>query len=87
MRLWLVVRATVSLVLLAAGANPFRLSFSATCGLLALTIAIAFVDARRHHELVFVGNLGIHPATLALFIVAPAIIGEGLIRTTMALLA
>jgi hypothetical protein len=86
-RLWLGVRAAVSLVLLFAGAAPLRLPFAATIALIAITLTVAFIDARRQHELVFVENLGIHPALLGLFLGTPAIIGEALIHAMASFVA
>jgi hypothetical protein len=85
-RLWLAVRAATSAVFLLGGANPLRLAPSPTLVLLGLTVAVAFVDLRRHGEAVFLGNLGLHPATFALLLGAPAVGGEILIRVVASLL-
>jgi hypothetical protein len=85
-RLWLAVRAAVSAVLLVGQTDPRRLSPSSTLLLLGVIVAVAFVDARRHRETVFVANLGIHPAVFALMLGAPALLGEILIRSSTALI-
>lgn len=85
-RLWLAVRAAVSVVLFLGQTDARRLSATSTIVLLAITVAVAFIDARRHRETVFVANLGIHPAVFALMLGAPAVVGEILIRSSTALI-
>jgi hypothetical protein len=86
-RLWLVVRAAVSFLLFVGDANPARLSSPSTLMLFVLLMIVAFVDVRRRHELVLLGNLGVHPAVFAVLLGGPALIGELLVRSGAALLS
>lgn len=60
--------------------NPFPLSIFASVELVALSVALCYVDIARRRERVFIGNLGLHPLALGPLFVGPAILGEAALR-------
>lgn len=82
--LWLVVRAATSMVLFFAGTNPLHLSGATVAYVVALTVAIALLETRRHHERAFIGNLGVSMWTVGALFAGPAILGEIALRLAAA---
>ncbi|HWH52531.1 MAG TPA: hypothetical protein VN651_13370 [Gemmatimonadaceae bacterium] len=79
-RLWLVVRAAASAVLLAGQVNPIHLPLASSIQLVAFATGVCFLDTLRLRERAFLGNLGVRPSALAVMFAVPAIVGEAAIR-------
>jgi hypothetical protein len=69
-----------------AGSNALRLSAAALVALVLLVVALGWIETRRHREGALLGNLGISPLVLSVFLGAPAVLGELLLGTGAALL-
>ena len=70
----------ISSVLLAARENPLELTFGATVGVVAIATVLGFVQTARMREQVLLANLGISLPVIAPFLLAPAVVGEILLR-------
>ena len=74
--LWLLARAALGIVLLFGGFDPIRLLPIARMEVVLLSVAIGFLDVRRRHEFVLLGNLGVRRRVLALLFAIPAIVAD-----------
>jgi len=77
--LWLVARATITTVLLIAGADAWNLSASALTVVVLLIVALGWFETFRHRERALLGNLGVSPLLLSAFFAVPALLGETLL--------
>ena len=78
--LWLGTRMLISGVLLASRTNPLALTLSATVGVMAIATVLGLVQTARMREQVFLANLGMSLPAITRFLLAPAVVGELLIR-------
>lgn len=85
--LWLVIRATITTVLLIAGADARKLSTTALADVVLLVVALGWLETLRHRERALLGNLGVSPLLLSAFFAVPALLGEALLRIGAAVLA
>lgn len=79
-RLWVVTRLTLSALFFLAGTDPLRLPIATTFGVLLLCVGVGYIETHLNHERDLLGNLGIKRRNLAAFFLAPALLGELLIR-------
>ena len=75
-RLWLLVRLLVSVLLLRAEENPLQIALGGVGGLVVLSAAVNLFEMYRRHEFDFLGNLGVHRASLVWWAVVPPLLGE-----------
>ena len=85
-RLWVVTRAALSAGLAVAETDPFHLSVTAVLAIIAMSVAVAFVDVRRQHESVLLANLAVSPAMLGTLFLIPAVLGEIVLHAVAAAL-
>ena len=93
-RIWALVRAAASLVMLFATIPPADVLRQSAAGaglLVAISVAACFADSWRHGEWGFLRNLAVSPAASAALFATPALVGEALLsfvgRTLLQLLA
>ena len=79
-RLWMLARVAISGLIFLSGEDPFRLPVSTTVGVLVICVALGYVEMHLNHERDLVANLGIKRRTLAGVFLAPALVGELLVR-------
>jgi hypothetical protein len=73
---WLAARLLAGLLMYASGASALNLPFSVRIMLILLTVTVGFIHSMRHHERVFLANLGVHVRTMACLLALPAVVGE-----------
>lgn len=78
--LWLGTRMMISVVLFLSGTNPLELTLGASIGVMASATVLGFVQTVRMRERVFLANLGVPLPAITPFLLAPAVMGEMLIR-------
>jgi hypothetical protein len=86
-KLWLLARALLTLGFMQAAIDPFRLSAVAFVTVVVLSVALGFLEIRRHRERALLGNLGVSPFMLGALFTGPALVGEIAIRLGMAAFA
>ena len=67
-------------VLLLSRTNPLALALGATVGVMTIATVLGFVQTARMREQVFLANLGISLPAITPFLLAPAVVGEMLLR-------
>ena len=67
-------------VLLLSRTNPLALALGATVGVMTIATVLGFVQTARMREHVFLANLGISLPAITPFLLAPAVVGEMLLR-------
>lgn len=82
--LWLGIRVILALAGALAASDLVRLSAAAIPLVVCLTVVVAFVDTRRRHERVLLGNLGIGPVVLASLFAVPPLVAEIAIHALVA---
>jgi hypothetical protein len=84
LRIWMLVRAIFAIALLMTLNPPLPVGGAIGLGVVVVTAALCFVDARLVKETVFLANLGLRlPSLLASFAVVP-ILGEMLLALIFA---
>ena len=78
--LWLVIRATITSVLLIAGADVRKLSTTASVEVVLLIVVVGWLETFRHRERALLGNLCVSPLLLSTFFAVPALLGEAILR-------
>ncbi|HST07780.1 MAG TPA: hypothetical protein VLJ83_06380 [Gemmatimonadaceae bacterium] len=85
--LWAVTRATISLFLVLGGGSGVALPFVMIVLVVAAVVLLGWIDIRRQHERILLGNLGIRPLVVSVLLAAPAVIGETLLSAGAAVFA
>ena len=81
-RIWLGARA-ILMVILWLGQSDLKLSLLASIQVVALSIALSFIDTHRHRERALLGNLGMQPVTVDALFGLPALLGEMMLRALL----
>jgi len=84
--LWLAVRSASGLVMAFAGSDPLRFTIGASVVVVALSIAVGFVEIGLRRESALLGNLGVSPLVLGCIFAAPAAVGEAILKLLTATL-
>lgn len=79
-KLWLLLRTLLTGLFLLGGSPSILLPVSVLCGVVALSVFLAFLDTYRYRERVLLGNLGVRPVVLGMLFLIPAAIGETTLR-------
>ena len=74
--LWVLVRFVAGFFTLLAGGSLAEVSVRMSILVVAITGIVAAIDARNHHEPLFLANLGTSPFVLGLLCVLPPLVGE-----------
>ena len=74
--IWLLMRLSVSAVLLFGREDPLDLTGATTLTLILGSAALLRVDIRRRHERLLIGNLGLSPWVVSSVALIPAALGE-----------
>jgi hypothetical protein len=82
-RLWVIARVAIGALIFLSGDDPFQLPMSTTAGVLLICVTLGYVEVHLNHERDLFGNLGIKRRTLAGFFLAPALLGEMLVRVVV----
>jgi hypothetical protein len=85
--LWAVARATVSLFLVLGGGSGVAIPFVMIILVVATVVVLGWIDIRRKHERVLLGNLGVRPLVVSALLAAPAVLGETLLSLGVTTLA
>ena len=85
--LWAVTRATVSLFLVLGGGTGLAIPFIMIVLVVATVVVLGWLDIRRRHERVLLGNLGIRPLLVTALLAGPAVLGEALLTAGAAVTA
>jgi hypothetical protein len=78
--LWLLIRLVISALFGATGTDPFHLATPTVAGIIALSLALGYIETARHREFVLLGNLSVSRTMLGAMLVAPAVAGEVILR-------
>ena len=79
-RFWLALRALLTGAFLLAGADPLRLPATAIIEIIAMNVALCFLDTRRLRERALLANMGIRALDLGVLFAGPALVGELVLR-------
>ena len=83
-RLWAIARVAISGLIFLSGDNPLQLPVTTTVGVLLIAVALGYVELHLNHERDLLGNLGIKRRSVAGFFLAPAFLGEVMVRAVAA---
>ncbi len=76
---WVATRALLGVGLRMVGADPIRLTPTASLGVIVLCVAASAIDEVRHGEGVLIANLGISRLWCTLIDAVPPLVGELLV--------
>lgn len=79
-RLWLAVRCASGLIMAFAGLDPLRFTIGASVVVVALSIAVGFVEISLRREWALLGNLSVSPFVLGCIFAGPGAVGEALLK-------
>ena len=85
-RIWIATRLIVIATFLFAGEDPFHLPIIAEVLLVLISVGLCFADVHRRRERAFLGNMTLQTRELALLFLLPAMLGEAVFRTIVAVL-
>jgi hypothetical protein len=74
--LWFAVRVFAAMFINPMGGSRVLISVPMSVLVIALAAILAVIDARKHHEHLFIANLGRSNVAFALFCVLPPLLGE-----------
>jgi hypothetical protein len=77
---WLAAHAVVAVVAWFGALPALPLTAFAAFEMIAVSVALGFVDTLRRHEMALIDNLAIHPVALTGALATPAILGEVILR-------
>ncbi len=77
---WLAAHAVVAVVAWFGSLPALPLTASGAFEMIAVSVALGFVDTLRRREMALIGNLAIHPIVLTGALATPAIVGELILR-------
>lgn len=86
-RLWVVLRAAATAVLVATPGGSPKLSAEMVIILTALCVSAGLLDTRAHGESALLANLGIELPIIGVFFAVPALLGEVALHFAMAAIA
>jgi hypothetical protein len=78
--IWLLMRLCISAVAAFGNEDPLHLAPTTIATLLAGGAALMWIDIRRRHERLLIGNLGFKPGALSCLALIPAAAGEIVLR-------
>jgi len=78
---WLAAHAVVAAVAWFGSLPALPLTASGAFEMIAVSVALSFVDTLRRREMALIGNLAIHPLALTGALATPAILGELILNT------
>jgi hypothetical protein len=73
---WLAAHAVVAAVAWFGSLPALPLTAFGAFEMIALSVALGFVDTLRRREMALIGNLAIHPVALTGALAMPAVVGE-----------
>ena len=82
--MWAIARVAISGLIFLSGDDPLQLPVTTTVGVLLIAVALGYVELHLNHERDLLGNLGIKRRSVAGFFLAPAFLGEVMVRAVAA---
>ena len=78
--LWLATRSIASAVLFLGGTDPLRISRGVAVEIVLLSVVVSVLEMKRRRESTLLANLGVRWFTIGALCVAPALVGELVVR-------